>query len=387
MIKIAFTADAHLGQEQYGLPFRQADYIQALFQVAEQAKGCDVMVFGGDMFHVPRPPSGAVQALRQVVQTFVDSNSVETSRGVRAPWVLSIDGNHDNTDGDWMSLCGAIPLDWKADVDVDGHPSVFHVRMAGEEDVVRCRIVGVNGGSNREILRKLENLGKDPKAKADILVLHLPLSEASGFPTPVSAQQIAGLVKPCGVKLVLLGDIHDGKEVVAQGIRFVYSGSPEITAANEVPEKSFLVVSFDIDTGAFDVQRVPIRIRPQKVVAVEKEEDIEKLASMLDRETLFHVQYDGSIPRAKDRLLCLLKAQNAKFRLLTIPKFDNKPRTFTNRTGFRATFAEVVEEDLKGKPEAKEMLLEMNGLPPELAMEPPKKCLRKHGIRSTVLPR
>ena len=369
MIKLAFTADLHLGQVQYGLSFRAEDYAKAAASVVSEARrlDCDYLVLGGDVFHSPRPPVDAVGTVKNMVESF------ETSRHR----VLSIDGNHDNTDGKWLKLCGCVSL-----------PNHLVYGMGSADGSVRCNIAGIHGGSVKQIFEDLDELlNIGALDKAEILVMHLPLAEMVGFPTQVSCKDISEKLKGTKVKLVLLGDIHDGREAVSNGIRFIYSGSPEITAANENPEKSFLLVK--IGKGAsgentFDVERIPLHPRKQESIKVESEADLktlrEKMAGGPDG-PLFHVEFDGKLVNAKERIAAIAEKAGARFRCFPVHTERQIATESVDRSGFRTSLKDIVDEDFADDPEAKEILLSMLSLPSESALEPVKKYLNRHGIK------
>jgi len=358
-MKFAFTADSHLGQIQYGIFARVKDYELAFNSVAYEAarRGCDAILLGGDVFHTMRPPITAVETLRMFCQYF-------THQGGK---VLSIDGNHDNTSGGWPSICGAYPIG------NTGYPYILKGR-----DLQECRIYGIDGGSTPEILSQLDRFAASG-VKSDVLAMHLPLTEMAGFPTPICAKDIAAKIKNTGVKLVLLGDIHDGQEAVVDGIRFIYSGSPEVTAADERPEKSFLVVTYDM--GRLDVERVPIKIREQKFVKIESEKDIEDFSGTVTQGPLYHIACDCAVQNVKERVSEIAGRAGALFRIIPIPREKTVQTTGYDRSGYRASLSEIVEADFADNPDAKNIILESLGLPPETATEPAKKYLHRMGVR------
>lgn len=380
-MKIAFLADAHLGQTQYGLSFRARDYERALEQAVKKAieEKCKILVLGGDMFHSMRPPVDAVSKLKSLVEDFRGSGG----------FVMSIDGNHDNTAGSWMKVVGSTPFGaqsgWTVPVTLTSPDS--------SEGYVG--MWGIDGGSIQEILRELKKFHDDPSLDADILVLHLPLAEMVGFPTQVSAKDVAACLEGKRVKLVLLGDIHDGKEAVVDGIRFIYSGSPEITASNEKPEKSFLVVEYG-KAGAFNVRRIPIETRKQRFVKIESEADLADFAKLAEKEAkawanvaggffdipLCHVEFDGRVLNAKERIMAIAERTGALVRCIAIHGEQKQaPQGSVDRSGFRASLAEIVDEDFADNPEAKDLLMEVLSASVEDAQEIFKKYLRKHGVK------
>lgn len=371
MIKFAFTADAHLGQTQYGMSFRAQDYAKAFEEILGQTKAlhCDYAVLGGDIFHSTRPPVDAVRVVKQWVDSLDD--------GLHR--VLSIDGNHDNTGGKWLGLCGAITLgQWRS-----GPYQMLDKDRPDANYSERLKIFGIDGGSTQKIMEELEEFAGNPHLNdADILVMHLPLTEMTGFPTQVSCKDIAGVIKNTKVKLVLLGDIHDGREHVENGIRFVYSGSPEITASNENPKKSFLVVSAvlnSIGDWTFDVERIPLHPRAQVVLKIESEEDLKNLPSRLADPSLYHIEYDGAVLNAKERIVALAEKAGVRFRVLPMHKERQMPET-ADRSGFRASLADIIKEDFADDPEGASLVTAMLETP-DNAVELAKKFLRNKGIK------
>lgn len=368
MIKLAFTADTHLGQVQYGLSFRAEDYARMTRDITISAKqhDCDYIILGGDIFHSPRPPVSAVESIRDMVSTF------ETSRRR----VLSIDGNHDNTDGKWLALCGCVTLG-----------QTYGYRLDSSDNLHHCDIAGIDGGSTKQILEDLDNLIDYELFKnVEILVMHLPLTEMTGFPTQVCCKDIAEKLKGSDVKLVLLGDIHDGRETVVNGIRFIYSGSPEITASNENPQKSFLLVTIDKDESGqntFDIERIPLHPREQITIRIESEEDLKNLSNLApgsDLGPLYHIEFDGNVMNAKERICAIAEKAKAYFRCFPI-HVERQIAEGVDRSGFKTSLADIVNEDFADDETAKDLLLAILALPVENAMEPVKKYLNQRGIK------
>jgi len=370
MIRIAFTADTHLGQVQYGLSFRAEDYARMVRDITISAKqhDCDYIILGGDIFHSPRPPVSAVESIKDMVEDF------ETSHRR----VLSIDGNHDNTNGKWLSLCGCAAL---------GEMELYC--MNSKDNQHHCDISGINGGSTKQILEDLDELiAYDALKDSEILVMHLPLTEMTGFPTQLCCKDIAEKLKGSSVKLVLLGDIHDGREAVVDGIRFIYSGSPEITASNENPEKSYLLVTIDQDINGqntFDIERIPLHPRKQITIRIESEADLKQLSNLEAGADLlgpmYHIEFDGSVLNAKERICAMAEKAKAYFRCFPIHVERQIKTEGIDRSGFKTSLSEIVDEDFKDDEEAKDLLMSAIPLPVEEAIELFKKFLRKKGLK------
>jgi DNA repair exonuclease SbcCD nuclease subunit len=368
MIKLAFTADTHLGQVQYGLSFRAEDYARMVRDITVSAKqhNCDYIVLGGDIFHSPRPPVSAVEEIKDMVENFQTSHHN----------VLSIDGNHDNTGGKWLSLCGCVGL---------GEVPLYCLNSKDGQH--HCDISGINGGSTKQILEDLDELiSYDALKSSEILVMHLPLTEMTGFPTQLCCKDIAEKLKGSSVKLVLLGDIHDGREAVVDGIRFIYSGSPEITASNENPNKSYLLVTIDKDASGqntFDIERIPLHPREQVTIRIESEADLKALPKLVpggDLGPMYHIEFDGNVMNAKERICAIAEKAKAYFRCFPIHT-ERQIAEGVDRSGFKTSLADIVNEDFEDDEEAKDLLLSILGLPVEDAMEPVKKFLQARGIK------
>lgn len=231
-MKIVHCADLHLGYRQYGMPERQDDYLVATAYIFKKAVelGADLINLGGDIFHSLHPPASSVyflhSAVKQAIQAGID--------------VVGIDGNHDSTETAWLRVCNVVPLEqW----DSAGKLILHTVKSSG------ITIAGLNGGRTANIRAALDKFVAGAAGQhVDILCMHLPLAEMAGFEgVEMSARDIADRVRPLGVRCVLLGDIHNYKETVIGGIRFIYSGSPEMTALDEQEHKSFSVIDITAD--------------------------------------------------------------------------------------------------------------------------------------------
>ena len=292
-MRILHTADNHLGVRQYGLLGRMADFSAAVFQVAgfAQEEKVDILTFGGDQFHSTHPPANAVMDLREAVEV----------SGVPC---YGIDGNHDVSNSAWLRLCGINPLEqWRHD---DGTPILLNI------DGVT--VFGLNSYVPSVFRQKLKQLADGLKKPLDVLLVHMPLSDiwsrGGGLDkTAVTAQEISEALAGHGLRLVLLGDIHDYAETVVGGVRYVYPGSTEITASDENRDKGAILV--EITPTEVKLARKFVHTRPFMDIHVDSEEALESLlatvqAGATDRDPIALITYSKEVKGALARISAVL---------------------------------------------------------------------------------
>ncbi len=98
-MKILFCSDMHLGLVVGGYDMR-LDTIRVLKEIAVASQSVDLVVVGGDLFHVARP----------MPQAYADA--VEFLNDLEAP-VIVIRGNHDESDGKKVDALGPLrKIEW-----------------------------------------------------------------------------------------------------------------------------------------------------------------------------------------------------------------------------------------------------------------------------------
>jgi DNA repair exonuclease SbcCD nuclease subunit len=298
-MRIAHTADSHLGHKQYGFADRQDDYLAAVRHVFERSRelGADFMTLGGDQFQTAHPPASAVFGLYELVRDSVQHDIP----------VYGIDGNHDATGTQWLGVCGVQPLEiWDNNV-----PQVQ--QLVKDDEIIN--IFGLNSSPGSIFRKRLQDLVRGCKATdtvLDILFIHMPLADMWGMGlADVSAMEIATAVREIGTRLVLMGDIHDYKETVIGGVRFIYPGSSEMTASDEQPTKSFSVVDITRTELKTAVETIPTR--PIVDVCIDTEKALDALlidvqnATSAGRKPIVMVSYNPDIRGFATRAASLLK--------------------------------------------------------------------------------
>ena len=300
-MRILHTADLHLGTRQYGLAEREEDFKQIARKVLSSARqvGADIVTLGGDNLDCVKPHGSAVEALKKAVD----------SAGVP---VFGIDGNHDPSDGAWLRLCGITPLEQWSGVESQPRPVPYI-----QDDV---SIFGLNYAPYNKTIEKLEYIAK-AGVGIDVMLMHAPLGDMFGNNLgfiQLTAGEIAKYLNKVGTRVVLLGDIHDYREVEIDGIRFVYPGSPEISSSSERTDKSFTVV--DINGGEYKTEIHSVAPRMFERRRVDTVEDLDNLADFIRDNPVnpvLLVDYNPDLENAYGRIEAILQGR-AMFRIAAI---------------------------------------------------------------------
>ena len=236
LITIVHTADLHYGYRQYGFAEREQDMYDAGWHIVGQAINvkADAVIMAGDNFDMQKPPAAAVKTLRDQVKQL-------NAAGIP---VLGIDGNHDATNGAWLDVCGVQNMD-KRTMDIGG-----------------VRVGGLAYRRPSVLLTALPECKPTDGVPVDILMIHQAVSEFADFSEgDLSATDMTPVLREMGVQYVAMGDIHAYKETVIGGIRWVYPGSPEVTAVDESTDKTFSVIRIE-PGGELRTILYPMAIRP-----------------------------------------------------------------------------------------------------------------------------
>ena len=305
MIKLLHSADLHYSYRQYGWADREQDMYDAGWFVVNTAiaQKVDAVILSGDIYATAKPSATAVGIMMQQVNKLKEA-------GIR---VLAIDGNHDPSKGEWSKVCGIEPL------------GSAYTHVGGTE----VSIGGIDYMQPAATMEQLQRFVAD-KVKLDILMLHHDIAELAGFDeaSSLSARKMSPLLKKLGVKYVAMGHIHKYAETVIDGIRWVYPGSPEVTASDQREEKSIELVC--IEDGEVTTTVIPVvGNRPQ-----------------------LHMQFEGDNEKFFTEL-AEKKANVTKEPVLHIYATDEKSAELkllettlqTNKTLYRVHGLDTVEDD------------------------------------------
>lgn len=289
-MRILHTADWHFAARQYGMPEREADYYKMGRHIARRAIALQVqaVIIAGDVFDMPRPHAVAVNELKQIIKEMNDNKIM----------VMGVDGNHDYTGGEWLKVCGILPL--------TNTPVVWN----------GVTFAGINYTRANVVHATLQNM-VDQGRKADIMVMHQPLGEIAGFDSvDLTGMDMVENLHKLGVRYVALGDIHDYREFVLGGIRFVYPSSPEITAKDQKPDKSFTLI--DIDERELKTSYEPVPSRPFQYTQLRTEADLDGLLTYVTahKQALVVLEFEPDKKELATRAEAILQDRGMLYRLV-----------------------------------------------------------------------
>lgn len=295
-VKLLHIADTHLGYKQYGFEQRKHDFESAFASVMQKAEELkpDAVIIAGDIFHTQYPSGSTVNFVRKLVKK------------ASMP-VLGIEGNHDLADvpNSWLDNCGITPLD-------DPIPFVLH-----GSDGTEISIAGINYCRTPVLLERLKRLAEAHDV-IDVCVLHCAVAEMCGFGgVDLTADAIAETLAPVGTRAVLLGDIHNNAQVFMHNMWLTYSGSLEMTASDDRPDKVANLIHIS-DTGETKIELISVPNRPIVRVHISEESDVDGLLATVaaaGNNPLALITYVRAIPNIKQRLKELLEGK-CMYRLL-----------------------------------------------------------------------
>lgn len=256
-MKFAHITDTQLGYVQYGLPARERDFENAFeFCIKTSIDNkVDAVLFGGDLFEHQKPLGRVIRFVQAAVERLKKAK-------IR---VLGVEGNHDWSNGNWLTVCGIENLE-NEPVEIDG------VTFAG----MHYRRDKLFDSDFQEWASSLK--------KIDVAIFHQAIIEKTPF-TTVEGSSIIKALKPKGMKYMALGHIHGGFSIDMDGVKVICPGSTEMTDINEAREKRFPIVDITAE-GVKGVQMYDIPVRPIIYYTVETEEDLTKLSEMIEKDNL-----------------------------------------------------------------------------------------------------
>lgn len=278
--KFLHTGDWHLGYRQYGMTVREADFIKPLSEIADIAirEKVKAVVVAGDIFDNYRPPASAVQAAREFGRIMNEANIP----------VLTVDGNHDLSNGRWSRLCGFTPLEQDTP---ESEPAI---------NIDGTYFAGIDFCHTQKLIEKLKALQeKKLDLHGGVLVLHMEISDLTAYSTALSISDLEPYFDALNVGYVALGHIHNSiKASTAAGRIYRYPGSTEMNDISELGPKCVDIVHV-LPGGKYSYDVLMLKSpRRFEVVDVDSADVIDKkLAPVLQYpETFWLVKVNLSAP-------------------------------------------------------------------------------------------
>ncbi|EMA17371.1 MULTISPECIES: DNA double-strand break repair protein Mre11 [Haloarcula] len=220
MTRVIHTGDTHVGYQQYNVPDRRDDFLDAFRQVVRDAiaDDADAVVHAGDLFHDRRPALADIMGTLTVLEELSEAG---------IPF-LAVVGNHEaKRDAQWLDLYESLGLATR----LDDEPTVIgDTAFYGLDFVPR---------SQREDL-DYDFASHDADSAA--LVTH-------GLFQPFDygdwdAEQIL-TESSVTFDAMLLGDNHDPGKQQIEDTWVTYCGSTERASASEREDRGYNIVTFD----------------------------------------------------------------------------------------------------------------------------------------------
>ncbi|WP_135302171.1 DNA double-strand break repair protein Mre11 [Haloarcula amylovorans] len=223
MTRVIHTGDTHIGYQQYHVPERRQDFLDAFRRVVRDAIEDDVaaVVHAGDLFHDRRPTLSDIMGTLSVLEELADAD---------VPF-LAVVGNHEaKRDAQWLDLYESLGLATR----LDAEPTVVgDTAFYGLDFVPR---------SQREDLA-YDFAAHDADHAA--LVTHglfQPFDYGDWDAEDILDQS------PVAFDAMLLGDNHDPGKQQLDETWVTYCGSTERASASEREDRGYNIVTFDGET-------------------------------------------------------------------------------------------------------------------------------------------
>ena len=239
MTRVIHTGDTHLGYQQYHLPQRREDFLDAFRQVAADAveEDIDAVVHAGDLFHDRQPTLPDIMGALSVLRTLDDAG---------IPF-LAVVGNHESKrDAQWLDLFESLGLATRLG---DEPVTVGNVAVYGLDFVARAE--------RGDLDYDFSSHGCDYAA----LVSH-GLFQPFDHGDWDIREVLAG--SPVHFDAALLGDDHTPQTKRIEDPHdawLTYCGSTERASADERENRGYNLVVFEDDSPAPPADGVDIRRR------------------------------------------------------------------------------------------------------------------------------
>lgn len=251
-MKFAHLADAHLGYEQYHLPFRAEDFAKSFKSAVESVveQDVDIVIISGDLFHRSNPNPKTIKQAIEILNLLRRENIP----------VFAIEGNHDKTikDVSIYDLLESLGLLFKLGLRKKFVKSDFlKSKTFGNYSLVYANYDGLTiFGDTHRSSHQFKLLMEDRYLPdCDIVVLHMSVKEVVDFEIRDDYVTLKDLPK---AKYYALGHIHIPISKSISDSLFVYPGCPERFDAREYSLKidyfDELVVSEGYEKGFFIIK-------------------------------------------------------------------------------------------------------------------------------------
>lgn len=250
MLKVLHLADTHIGARQYGLAERRADFSAAFLQAVELAiaERVRAVVHAGDLFDSRNPSTEDLQdTLTALVRL----------REAGIPF-LGVVGNHEQKRGiQWLDLFAALGL-------------AVHL---GQEpfELDGLQLFGLDYSGRRTV--ELPRL-RLKAASRGVLVAHQMLDRVELARGELKFTQLLEARRDWGVELVLLGDYHEHRSWLEEGLLVTYPGSTERWRASERDPRGVSLI--DLETKRLERRELQTR---RFVYIGEDEDPLKSLAA------------------------------------------------------------------------------------------------------------
>ncbi|MFU1780334.1 DNA double-strand break repair protein Mre11 [Haloarcula japonica] len=220
MTRVIHTGDTHVGYQQYNVPDRRDDFLDAFRQVVRDAieDDADAVVHAGDLFHDRRPALADIMGTLTVLEELSDAN---------IPF-LAVVGNHEaKRDAQWLDLYESLGLATR----LSDEPTVIgDTAFYGLDFVPRSQH---------------DDLDYDFAAHdADSAAL---VTHGLFQPFDYGDWDADEILTESSVEFdaMLLGDNHDPGKQQVEDTWVTYCGSTERASASEREDRGYNIVTFD----------------------------------------------------------------------------------------------------------------------------------------------
>ena len=288
-MRIAITADNHLGYRQYGNVSRENDFENALTDIITQCVELDIkyIFVAGDFINVKRPTSRVINFLCETEKTLQKNDQT----------IYVLQGNHDYCNPSWYSI-------------IEKYCSQRIKTLDNKTISVgkNIRVYGYPEFHKNDFLEKFEQI-----PECEILLAHTPVKEFIKYPSD-SAVSIDDINLNKNFKFIFIGDTHVNQEEKRlnsknEEVNIISPGSTELCSTNEQTDKYFYTIDTNapnVDNPDFICEKHQINTRKVLQADINTEEDLEKVIQEInnnkEKEPILVGKYNPEIANVIKRL-------------------------------------------------------------------------------------